>query len=188
MTTPKKQPFFITTAISYPNGLPHIGHAYEIIATDVIARFKRLDGYEVKFLTGTDDHGQKMFRTARDKGMTAQALADEITPHFRTMAERFNCTHDDFIRTSEPRHHKAVDALWRRMADAGDIYKDSYKGWYAVQDECFYSESELTENEQGDKIAPTGASVEWVAEESYFFRLSAYQDKLLALYDAQPEF
>jgi len=188
MTKPNKQPFFITTAISYPNGLPHIGHAYEIIATDVIARFKRLDGYEVKFLTGTDDHGQKMFRTARDKGTTPQALADEITPHFRTMAERFNCTHDDFIRTSESRHHKAVAALWQRMADAGDIYKDSYKGWYAVQDECFYTESELSENEQGDKIAPTGASVEWVAEESYFFRLSAYQDKLLALYDAQPDF
>lgn len=183
-----KEPYFITTAISYPNGPPHIGHAYEAIATDVIARFRRLQGYQVKFLTGTDDHGQKMYQTARDQGIDARELADKVTPRFRDMVTAFGCSIDDFIRTSEDRHYKAVNAIWRKMAANGDIYKDSYAGWYSVRDEAFYTEAELLTDAQGEKTAPTGTPVEWIAEESYFFKLSAYQDKLLALYEASPDF
>lgn len=182
------RPYFITTAISYPNGPPHIGHAYEAIATDVIARFHRLAGEEVYFLTGTDDHGQKMFQTARDQNMSPLELADELTPRFRDMVAAFNCSNDDFIRTSEARHYEAVATIWKLMADNGDIYKDSYAGWYSVRDEAFYTEAELQTNEAGVKIAPSGTEVEWVEEESYFFRLSAYQDKLLAYYDSHPDF
>ncbi len=149
-----KTPFFITTAISYPNGPPHIGHAYEAIATDVIARFYRLDGHDVKFVTGTDDHGQKMFQTAREQGKTARALADELTPHFKDMVEMLGCSNDDFIRTSQERHYDAVQAIWQKMEAAGDIYKDNYAGWYSVRDEAFYADNELTENEDGQKIAP----------------------------------
>ena len=180
--------FFISTAISYPNGKPHIGHAYEVMATDAIARYHRLNGENVYFSTGTDDHGQKMFQTARDQGKTAQQLADELTPAFRDMAERLNCSHDDFIRTSEPRHHAAVQDIWRRIADNGDIYRDNYAGWYSVRDEAFYTESELTEGPDGEKLSPQGTPVEWLEEDSYFFKLSAYQDKLLAYYEAHPNF
>ena len=180
--------FFITTAISYPNGDPHIGHAYEIMATDAIARYRRLAGDEVFFATGTDDHGQKMFQTARDQNMTAQELADKLTPAFRKMAARLNCAHDDFIRTSEPRHHAAVAAIWQRIAEQGDIFRDKYKGWYSVRDEAFYNEGEVTTNADGQKLSPQGTPVEWLEEDSYFFRLSAYGDKLLAHYDAHPEF
>lgn len=186
--TDKHTPFFITTAISYPNGNPHIGHAYEAIATDVIARFKRLDGADVKFLTGTDDHGQKMFQTAREKGISARELADEVTPRFREMVAAFNCSHDDFIRTSEARHHKAVDHIWRQMDLNGDIYKDNYAGWYCMRDEAFFTEDELIKNADGAKTTPRGAPVEWVEEDSYFFKLSAYQDKLLAYFEAHPDF
>ena len=180
--------FYISTAISYPNGKPHIGHAYEVMATDAIARYHRLNGENVYFSTGTDDHGQKMFQTARDQGKTAQELADELTPAFRDMAERLNCSHDDFIRTSEPRHHAAVQEIWRRIADKGDIYRDNYAGWYSVRDEAFYTESELTEGADGEKLSPQGTPVEWLEEDSYFFKLSAYEDKLLAHYAAHPEF
>ena len=180
--------FYISTAISYPNGKPHIGHAYEVMATDAIARYHRLSGENVYFSTGTDDHGQKMFQTARDQGKTAQALADELTPAFRNMAERMNCSHDDFIRTSEPRHYAAVQEIWRHIADNGDIYRDNYAGWYSVRDEAFYTESELTEGAGGEKLSPQGTPVEWLEEDSYFFKLSAYQDKLLAYYEAHPDF
>ena len=180
--------FFITTAISYPNGRPHIGHAYEVMATDAIARYHRLSGENVYFSTGTDDHGQKMFQTARDQGKTAQELADELTPAFRDMAERLNCSHDDFIRTSEPRHHASVSDIWQRIEANGDIYKDSYSGWYSVRDEAFYTESELTEGADGEKLSPQGTPVEWLEEDSYFFRLSAYTDKLLAHFEANPDF
>jgi len=180
--------FFISTAISYPNGAPHIGHGYEVIATDIIARFKRALGYRVWFVTGTDDHGQKMYQTARAQGKTARDLADELTPAFRDMVSALNCTPDDFIRTSEPRHYASVQEMWRRIAQNGDIYKDSYAGWYSVRDEAFYTESELIISEQGEKSAPTGTPVEWLEEESYFFRLSAYQDALLAYFEAHPEF
>ncbi len=131
-----QEPFYITTAISYPNGPPHIGHAYELIATDVIARFHRLDGRDVFFLTGTDEHGIKMEQAASAEGIEPRALADRITPQFRRMAERLNASNDDFIRTTEPRHYASVQELWRRMAANGDIYLDKYAGWYSVRDEA----------------------------------------------------
>jgi len=182
------QNFFITTAISYPNGRPHIGHAYEVMATDAIARFRRLAGDRVYFSTGTDDHGQKMFQTARDQDKTARELADELTPAFSEMAQTLNCSHDDFIRTSEPRHYEAVQEIWRRVADNGDIYRDNYAGWYSVRDEAFYTEGELTKDQEGAFISPQGTPVEWLEEDSYFFKLSEYQDKLLAYYEANPDF
>ncbi len=180
--------FFITTAISYPNGVPHIGHAYEAMATDAIARYRRLSGDAVFFSTGTDDHGQKMFQTAREQGMGAHALADKLTPAFREMADRLNCTYDDFIRTSEPRHYAAVADIWQRIADNGDIYRDNYRGWYSVRDEAFYAENELSVDADGNKLSPQDTPVEWLEEDSYFFRLSAYGDKLLAHYEAHPQF
>ena len=180
--------FYISTAISYPNGKPHIGHAYEVMATDAIARYHRLNGETVYFSTGTDDHGQKMFQTARDQGKTAQELADELTPAFRRMAETLNCSHDDFIRTSEPRHHAAVQEIWRKIAAKGDIYRDNYAGWYSVRDEAFYTESELSTGAEGEKLSPQGTPVEWLEEDSYFFKLSDYEDKLLAYYEAHPDF
>ncbi|MEG6509722.1 methionine--tRNA ligase [Methyloligella sp. 2.7D] len=179
--------YYLTTAISYPNDVPHIGHAYEAIATDALARFRRLQGRDVYFLTGTDEHGIKMVQTAKAQGITAAELADKNTPRFRAMAEALNCSNDDFITTREERHVRSVTELWKRMADHGDIYLDTYAGWYSVRDEAYYDESELTEAD-GQKLSPQGTPVEWVEEESYFFKLSAYQDKLLAHYEAHPEF
>lgn len=183
-----KPAFYITTAISYPNGPPHIGHAYEAIATDTLARFKRLDGYDVFFLTGTDEHGLKMVKTARDEGISTADLADRNTPLFREMCAQLNCSNDDFIRTREERHIKASQAIWQRMAENGDIYLDKYSGWYSVRDEAYYDDSELTENDAGEKLSPQGTPVEWVEEETYFFKLSAYQDRLLKHYEDYPEF
>lgn len=180
--------FYITTAISYPNGAPHIGHAYEAISTDVIARFKRLDGFDVMFLTGTDEYGQKMEQTARKQGMSPAELANRNAPQFQEMVARLNCSNDDFIRTTEARHSKVVTLLWQQMAEKGDIYLDKYAGWYSVRDEAFYGENELVDGPDGEKLAPTGTPVSWVEEESYFFRLSAYEDKLLAHYAANPDF
>jgi methionyl-tRNA synthetase len=183
------EPFYVTTAISYPNGAPHIGHAYEMIATDAIARFKRLEGREVYFLTGTDEHGIKMVQTAAAQGMTPRELADKNSAEFRRLAEVLNISNDDFIRTTEERHHKASQAIWSKMAASnnGDIFQSTYKGWYSVRDEAYFDEEELTEKE-GKRFAPTGAEVNWVEEPTYFFRLSAYQQKLLDLYEANPEF
>ncbi|MCD2185287.1 methionine--tRNA ligase [Rhizobium sp. GN54] len=181
-------PFYITTAISYPNGKPHIGHAYELIATDAVARYQRLDGRDVFFLTGTDEHGQKMQQTARKEGISAQELADRNTAEFQKMAVLLNASNDDFIRTTEKRHHEACQVIWNRMAEAGDIYKDSYSGWYSVRDEAYYQEGETELRDDGVRYGPQGTPVEWVEEESYFFRLSNYQDRLLALYEAQPDF
>ena len=185
MTRPK---YYLTTAISYPNGAPHIGHAYEIIATDALARYKRLDGFDVHFLTGTDEHGMKMAQTAAKEGLSARELADRNAPQFQRMAAALNCSNDDFIRTTEPRHYKSSQAIWQRMADAGDIYLGSYSGWYSVRDEAFYAESETTIGEDGVRRGPQGTPVEWNEEESYFFRLSAFADRLLAHYDANPDF
>ncbi|MEO1103665.1 MAG: methionine--tRNA ligase [Pseudomonadota bacterium] len=181
------QRFTISTAISYPNGAPHIGHAYELIATDAIARFKRLDGFDVHFCTGTDEHGQKMVETAQKEGITTAELADRNTPLFRKMAEVLNSSHDDFITTREPRHIRASQAIWQAMADAGDIYLGEYGGWYSVRDEAFFAESEL-ETVDGEKRAPSGAPVTWMEEPSYFFRLSAFGDRLLAYYEENPDF
>lgn len=180
--------FYITTAISYPNGAPHIGHAYELIATDALARFKKLDGYDVWFLTGTDEHGQKMIKTAREEGLAVEELATRNANEFRRMADALNASNNDFIRTSEPRHHAACQEIWRRMEANGDIYKDSYAGWYSVRDEAYYAESETTLGDDGTRIGPQGTPVEWIEEESYFFRLSDYEDRLLAHYEKKPDF
>ncbi|WFU29307.1 methionine--tRNA ligase [Bradyrhizobium brasilense] len=180
--------FYITTAIAYPNGQPHIGHAYEAIATDALARFQRLDGKDVFFLTGTDEHGQKMIQTAAGEGMTPYDLATRNAARFKEMDERLNVSFDRFIRTSEPAHHESVQAIWRGMQDNGDIYIDTYAGWYSVRDEAYYAEEETVVGEDNVRRGPQGTPVEWVEEKSYFFKLSAYQDKLLHLYESQPDF
>ena len=182
----EKPRYYITTAISYPNGPPHIGHAYEVVATDAIARFKRLDGYDVFFLTGTDEHGSKIQQTATREGITARQLVDRNVVQFRAMVERMNCSNDDFIRTTEERHHRSSQAIWERMEKNGDIYLSKYAGWYSVRDEAYYAEDETHLNEHKVRLSTkTGTPVEWVEEESYFFKLSAYQDKLLKLYERE---
>lgn len=182
------QRFYITTAISYPNGVPHIGHAYEAIATDAIARFERLDGKDVLFLTGTDEHGLKMKQTAQKEGLSPRALADRNAGRFVEMAGVLGLSNDDFIRTTEPRHYEACAELWRRMEANGDIFKKTYGGWYSVRDETYYKESETELREGGRFAIATGTPVEWNEEETFFFRLSAYEEKLLSHYDANPEF
>jgi methionyl-tRNA synthetase len=180
--------FYVTTAISYPNGAPHIGHAYEAVATDAIARFMRLDGRDVHFLTGTDEHGIKMLQTAHREGISPAELTERNVPRFRAMVERLNCSNDDFIRTTEERHYRAAAALWTRMKEAGDIYLSKYSGWYSVRDEAYYDADETRLDKAGRRLGLQGTPVEWVEEESYFFRLSAYQDKLLDLYRGVPDF
>ncbi len=182
------EPYYITTAISYPNGRPHIGHAYEVIATDAIARYHRLSGREVYFLTGTDEHGLKMAQAARDRGIAPGALADEMSSYFREMDAALNISFDRFIRTTEPEHYAASQAIWQAMADNGDVYLGRYEGWYSVRDEAFYGEEELVDGEGGVRLSPQGTPVEWTVEESWFFRLSAYADRLLAHYEANPDF
>ena len=181
-------PFYITTAISYVNGKPHLGHAYEALATDVIARFKRLDGYDVRFMTGTDEHGEKVQRSAEEAGVTSMEFATENANAFRAMCDDLNVAYDDFIRTTEPRHKEAVTELWKKMDAAGDIYLGGYSGWYSVRDEAFLKESELVKQPDGSFLTDEGKPVEWVEEPSYFFKLSAYQDKLLELYEQHPDF
>ena len=183
-----KQKFYITTAISYPNGAPHIGHAYEVVASDAIARFKRIDGYDVFFMTGTDEHGLKIQQTADKSGTTPKAFVDEMATKFKAMADRLDCSYDRFIRTTDADHLPSTQELWRRMQEKGDIYLSKYSGWYSVRDEAYYDESELTKQPDGSWRAPTGTPVEWIEEESYFFRLAAYQDRLLAHYEANPDF
>lgn len=180
--------FYITTAIAYPNGSPHIGHAYEAIATDVLARFARLDGKDVFFLTGTDEHGQKMVQTAAGENMSVSALAARNAGRFKEMDERLNVSFDRFIRTTEEQHHRSSQEIWRRMEANGDIYADVYSGWYSVRDEAYYAEDETRVNDDGVRLGPQGTPVEWVEEKSYFFRLSQYQDKLLELYADHPDF
>ena len=186
MTAPKK--FYITTAIAYVNGPPHLGHAYEVISTDVIARFKRLDGYDVHFLTGTDEHGQKVERSAQKVGKAPKQFVDEIAAQFQEMDRELGISHDDFIRTTEPKHYRSSQAIWEKLKAKGDIYLGKYAGWYSVRDEAFYGEDE-TEVRDGKRYAkPTGTEVDWVEEPSYFFKLAAYQDRLLTLYEQQPDF
>src|SRR5216683_3796168 len=183
-----KPRYYVTTAIAYPNGPPHIGHAYEAIATDAIARFMRLDGYEVLFLTGTDEHGMKMLQTAAKEKLAPRELVERNVPRFKAMVERLNCSNDEFIRTTEERHHRASIGIWQRMEANGDIYLDKYSGWYSVRDEAYYDEDETRLNDAGERVGPQGTPVEWVEEESYFFKLSAYQQKLLDLYARHPDF
>jgi methionyl-tRNA synthetase len=180
--------YYITTAINYPNGLPHIGHAYEAIATDALARFQRLDGKDVFFLTGTDEHGLKMVQTAEAEGLPTMELATRNAQRFKDMDERLNVSFDRFIRTTEPEHHRSVQVVWNRMQQNGDIYIDTYAGWYSVRDEAYYAEEETVVGEDNVRRGPQGTPVEWVEEKSYFFKLSAYQDRLLALYENQPDF
>ena len=178
-----KDSFYITTPIYYVNDRPHIGHAYTSVACDVLARFMRLDGREVKFLTGTDEHGQKVEKSAAQAGVAPKVFVDQVSQHFRDLTQTMNISNDDFIRTTEERHIKSAQALWKKMQVNDHIYPGSYAGWYAVRDEAFYAESELVNGK-----APTGAEVEWVEEPSYFFRLSAFQDRLLKHYDDHPDF
>ena len=179
---------FVTTPIYYVNGAPHIGHAYTTIAADVYARWKRLDGAEVLFLTGTDEHGQKVEKAARDAGVDPQAFVDRMSAGFRALEGELNVSTDDFIRTTEPRHKRAAQTLWRRLRDSGDIYLGHYEGWYAVRDEDFHDEATLTTLPDGTRLAPTGAPVEWVREPNYLFRLSAWQEPLLRFYEENPDF
>ena len=183
-----QQKFYITTAISYPNGEPHIGHAYEAIATDVIARFERADGKDVFFLTGTDEHGLKMRQTATKLDISPRALADRNSARFREMVATLGLANDDFIRTTEPRHYAASEEIWRRMEANGDIFLKAYAGWYSVRDEAYYNETETTVGDDGVRCGPQGTPVEWTEEETYFFKLSSYQDRLLAHYEANPDF
>ena len=183
-----KPKYYITTPIYYVNGAPHIGHAYTTIACDVMARFKRLDGFDVFFLTGTDEHGQKVEQAAAAAGMSPQDFTDGTSDLFKAMTQRVGISNDDFIRTTEERHKRACAELWKRLVDRGEIYLGGYEGWYAVRDEAFYDEDELTTRPDGTRVAPSGAPVEWVVEPSYFFRLSAWQERLLAFYDAHPDF
>ena len=185
---PGPKPFYVTTPIYYVNDSPHIGHAYTTLACDVLARFKRLDGYDVKFLTGTDEHGQKVAKSAAVAGIDPQTFTDRVSQNFRDLARIMGFTNDDFIRTTEPRHTAACQAIWQALEERGQIYLDKYCGRYSVRDAAFYDDKELTAGPDGQKRAPTGAPVEWVEEESYFFKLSAWQEPLLELYERNPDF
>ncbi|MCB1379856.1 MAG: methionine--tRNA ligase [Alphaproteobacteria bacterium] len=183
-----KPKYYVTTAIPYANGAPHIGHAYERIATDAMARFKRLDGYDVLFVTGMDEHGQKMQQTAAREGITPMELANRTAGLFEDMGELLNARADDILRTTSERHRISVQEVWRRMAANGDIYLSKYSGWYSVRDEAYYGEDEIEERDGRKFAVKTGTPVEWVEEESYFFRLSKYAEPLLAHYDKNPDF
>jgi methionyl-tRNA synthetase len=180
--------YYVTTPIYYVNDAPHIGHAYTTLACDVLARFMRLDGRRVKFLTGTDEHGQKVEKSARAAGMEPQTFTDKVSQNFRDLAKAMKFSNDDFIRTTEPRHIRACQAIWLALKERGEIYLGKYAGWYAVRDEAFYGEDELTTGPGGKKLAPSGAEVEWVEEPSYFFQLSKWQEPLLRFYEANPDF
>src|SRR5438270_6751232 len=185
---PMGEPFYITTAISYPNGPPHIGHAYEAIAADAMARFQRQRGRDVRFQTGTDEHGLKMAQAARAEGVEPRAFSDKMSQLFQEMCDTLNVSYDRFIRTSQPDHYRASQAIWTAMEERGDLYLDRYEGWYSVRDEAYYGEEELTLADDGSKLSPQGTPVEWTVEESWFFRLSKYQQPLLDHYAANPEF
>ena len=173
------EPFYITTAISYPNGPPHIGHAYEAIAADAIARFQRQQGRDVRFQTGTDEHGLKMAQAARAEGVDQRVFANKMSRLFQDMCDTLNVSYDRFILTSQPDHYRASQAIWKAMEERGDLYLGRYEGWYSVRDEAYYDESELSGGEGGEKLSPQGTPVEWTVEESWFFRLSKYQQRLL---------
>lgn len=180
--------YYITTPIYYVNDVPHLGHTYTTIACDVLARFKRLDGYNVRFMTGTDEHGLKVKQSAEKAGISPQEFTDKVSQNFRDLCGVMNFSNDDFIRTTEDRHIASCQALWNELVKRGEIYLDKYAGWYAVRDEAYYTEDEITTNAAGKKVGPSGAEVEWMEEESYFFRLSAWGDKLMDFYAAHPDF
>lgn len=186
--TDQKPAYYITTPIYYVNDIPHLGHTYTSVACDVLARFMRLDGHNVKYLTGTDEHGLKVYQAAQKAGRDPQAHTDDVSQNFRNLSQLMNLSNDDFIRTTEERHKKGVQHFWNLLVESGDIYLDSYAGWYAVRDEAYYAEDELTDGPDGTKIAPSGAPCEWFEEESYFFKLSEWQDRLLEFYEKNPDF
>lgn len=184
----EKKRYYITTPIYYVNDKPHLGHAYTTVACDVLARFKRLDDFDVFFLTGTDEHGLKIYQTAEKQGITPEELTDKFSANFKDMMELLNISNDAFIRTTEEYHKKAAQAIWQKMLDSGDIYLDKYSGWYSVRDEAYYTEDEITEGENDEKLSPFGSPCEWTEEESYFFKLSAWEDRLLKLYEENEDF
>ena len=175
--------FYITTPIYYVNDVPHIGHAYTSLACDVISRFKKLDGYEVFFLTGTDEHGQKVEKAAKKNNIKPIDFVDNVSANFKDLTKELNLSNNDFIRTSEKRHLKSCQKLWKKLLDSGNIYLGKYSGWYSVRDEAFFGENEV---ENG--LAPSGAKVEWVEEPSYFFKLSEWKNKLLSFYKDNENF
>jgi len=180
--------FYITTPIYYPSGKPHMGHAYSSIVADIFARFKKLEDYNVLFLTGTDEHGQKIQQEAKKNNKDPKTFCDELSETFRNLTKILNLSNNDFIRTTEKRHHKSVIEIWNRLVASGDIYLDKYSGWYSISDEAFYDEDEI-ENINGNKVSKSsGSNVEWVEEESYFFKLSAWSSKLLEFYKKNPKF
>ena len=180
--------FYITTPIYYPSAKPHMGHAYSSIAADFFARFKRIDGFNVHFLTGTDEHGLKIQRAAESKNIEPQIFCDEISQTFRNLSSTLNLSNTDFIRTTEDRHKKTVQYLWSQLEKNDDIYLSKYSGWYSVSDEAFYTEEEISEKEDNKIATSSGSLVEWIEEESYFFRLSKWQDSLLEYYENNPDF
>ena len=180
--------YYITTPIYYPSGNPHMGHAYSSIIADVFARFKRLDGYNVFFLTGTDEHGLKIQKAAEKNNQKPKDFCDNISKIFKDLSKSLNLSNDDFIRTTEERHYKAVQFLWDRLASKGYIYLSKYKGWYSISDEAYYNEEEITSKDDKKISIISGSTVEWVEEESYFFKLSSFQEKLLEFYNKNPEF
>ncbi|MEU1208219.1 methionine--tRNA ligase [Nocardia sp. NPDC005825] len=189
MSASDRPAFYVTTAIAYPNGAPHIGHAYEYISSDALARFKRLDGFDVFYMTGTDEHGQKVQQAAKAAGLSEQEYASRNSDVFENMDKALDISFDRFIRTTDEDHLAASVAIWEQMVAAGDIYLDTYAGWYSVRDEAFYTAEETTVLEDGTRISTdTKTPVEWTEESNYFFRLSKYQDELLELYETQPEF
>jgi methionyl-tRNA synthetase len=180
--------FYITTPIYYPSAKPHMGHAYSSIIADFFARFKRMDGFDVHFLTGTDEHGQKIQRSAEQKKIDPLMFCNEISETFRNLSEKLNLSNTDFIRTTEERHKKAVQHLWSLLEKNGDIYLSKYSGWYSVSDEAFYNEDEIIKKNDGNIASESGSAVEWIEEESFFFKLSKWQNKLLEYYEKNPEF
>ena len=180
--------YYITTPIYYPSAKPHMGHAYSSIIADFFARFKRIQGYNVFFLTGTDEHGQKIQRAAENKGIDPKAFCDEISKTFRDLSKILNLSNDDFIRTTEERHRKSVENLWKILEERDEIYLSKYSGWYSVSDEAFYSEDEIEESNNKKVSKTSGSPVEWIEEESYFFRLSKWQEPLLKFYSDNPDF
>ena len=180
--------FYITTPIYYPSGRPHMGHAYSSIIADIFARFKRIDEYSVMFLTGTDEHGLKMQREAEKKSKDTKLFCDELSSKFKDLTKTLNLSNDDFIRTTEKRHYKAVEEIWNRLVKSKDIYLSKYNGWYSVSDEAYYDEDEIETKDNIKCAKISGSKVEWVEEESYFFKLSGWQDKLLKFYTDNPKF
>ena len=180
--------FYITTPIYYPSGRPHMGHAYSSIVADIFARFKRLEGYNVKFLTGTDEHGLKIQREAEKNKKQPKVFCDELSKTFKDLTQTLNLSNDDFIRTTEQRHYKSVEELWNRLVKSGDIYLDKYSGWYSVSDEAFYDEDEVQEKNGIKSAILSGSKVDWVEEESFFFKLSAWSKPLLKFYESNEKF